>query len=230
MDDIQLLYTSVIITLSGLILSAAAPDRIKSGLNAILVILLAVFTSVPAIHALLGNEVSFLASRSPVFGDIPVRIDALSAWFILIINFTCINGAVYGIGYMKPYSGQRSNLSLHWMLFLLFHSSMLWVCMLQNSLAFLISWEIMSLSSLFLVIFEHGKKNTLKAGLNYLVQMHISVAFLTTAFIWIYYSSGSFDFEAMASFFRGNPNTWLFLHYSSKTSHKKKACSRNYPD
>ncbi len=75
---------------------------------------------------------------------------------------------------MKSYSEQKANLTLHWMLFMLFHASMLWVCILQNSLAFLIAWEIMSLSSMLLVIFDGRKSNVLKAGINYLVQMHIS--------------------------------------------------------
>ena len=47
-----------------------------------------------------------------------------------------------------------------------------------HSLAFLIAWELMSLSSLLLVIFEHQNKNTINAGINYLIQMHIGVVFL----------------------------------------------------
>ncbi|MBK9015939.1 MAG: hydrogenase [Saprospiraceae bacterium] len=138
-------------------------------------------------------------------------MDALSAWFVLIVNFTCINGALYGIGYMKAYREQKANLALHWSMFLLFQSSMLWVCMLQHGLAFLVAWELMSLSSLLLVMFEHQKKETIKAGINYMVQMHIGVALLSTAFIWVYFVEGSFDFEAVSSFFKENKNVWLFL-------------------
>ncbi|MBI5917393.1 MAG: NADH-quinone oxidoreductase subunit E [Bacteroidetes bacterium] len=138
-------------------------------------------------------------------------MDALSAWFVLIINFTCVNGALYGIGYMKTYREQKSNLALHWSMFLLFQASMLWVCMLQHGLAFLIAWELMSLSSLLLVMFEHQKKETLKAGMNYMVQMHVGVVLLTAAFIWVYVSKGSFDFGAIGSFFKENTNAWLFL-------------------
>ena len=130
---------------------------------------------------------------------------------MLIINLTCINGAFYGIGYMKQYDQQRANLSLHWMLFLLFQSSMLWVCMVQNGLVFLIVWELMSISSFLLVIFDHENKRTLQAGINYLVQMHIGVLFLASAFIWVYFYEGSFEFSAIDKFFATNPNLWLFL-------------------
>ena len=86
-------------------------------------------------------------------GNILLEIDPLSAWFILIINLTLINGAIYGIGYMKAYENRKNDLSAcTGYMFVIFHASMLWVCMLRNSLAFLIAWEIMTLSSLMLVI------------------------------------------------------------------------------
>jgi formate hydrogenlyase subunit 3/multisubunit Na+/H+ antiporter MnhD subunit len=82
--------------------------------------------------------------------------------------------------------------------------------MLQHSFAFLVAWEIMSLSSMLLVIFDGHKPKTLKAGLNYLVQMHISVILLTIGFIWVYATTGSFSFDAFSTFFANNNNTWLF--------------------
>ncbi|MBK6933185.1 MAG: hypothetical protein IPH12_20855 [Saprospirales bacterium] len=168
-------------------------------------------TSVPAVQALAGRPLDFVLNGSSFFGSIPVRLDALSAWFVLIINFTCVNGALYGIGYLKSYGEQRANLALHWALFLLFQVSMLWVCMVQHGLAFLVAWELMSLSSLFLVMFEHQKPETLRAGMNYLVQMHLGVVLLTVAFIWVYFTTGSFDFGAIARFFGENGNGWLIL-------------------
>ncbi len=211
MDNFWLIVSSAIIAGIGIISIPLLPSKIKAFSHFLFVLLVAIATSIPAINALLGNPTDILLSGSAFFGEIPIRIDALSAWFILIINLTCINGAFYGIGYMKPYKERKANLSLHWTLFLIFQTSMLWVCVLQHSLAFLIAWEMMSLSSLFLVIFEHEKKETLKAGINYMVQMHIGVAFLTVAFIGVYFAQGSFDFLAISDYFGTNYNAWLFL-------------------
>jgi len=211
MIDTYLLISSVAVTVIGLLLIGFIPSGSKAGANALLIFINAILTSLPAIHVLFNQPLELIIHNFSFFGDIPIRIDALSAWFILIINFTSITGAVYGIGYMKTYREEHFNLSLHWMLFYLFHSSMLWVCMIQQSFAFLIAWELMSISSFLLVIFEHQNKKTLKAGLNYLVQMHISVALLTAAFIWVYSETGSYDFKAIGSFFNNNPNIWLFL-------------------
>jgi len=211
MDSFWLILSSVIMTGTGAFVIPLLQSKMRARLHFVFVLLVALSTSIPAINVLFGAPIAFTLPGSVFYGEIPIRIDALSAWFMLIINLTCVNGALYGIGYMKPYQSERAKIAMHWVLFLIFQTSMLWVCMLQHSLAFLIAWEVMSLSSMFLVIFEHEKKETLRAGINYLVQMHIGVAFLTVAFLWVYFIEGSFDFAAIADFFKTNFNGWLFL-------------------
>lgn len=206
-----LLSFALALPVAGMVLISFLPHSMKASVHFIFVVLVAAITSIPAVRALTGDPVDIVVIRTFVFGDISFHIDSLSAWFILIINLTCINGAFYGIGYMKPYSEQKVNLSLHWILFLLFQSSMLWVCMVQNGLAFLVVWELMSISSFLLVIFDNRNKTTLRAGINYLVQMHIGVLFLAAAFIWVYSAEGSFDFSVIGKFFSSNKNLWLFL-------------------
>jgi hydrogenase-4 component B len=209
--DINLFCFSLIFTLLGVILVPFAGLRGRPILVILLVIANALLTTIPAWHVLTGIKFRYIVDGFLWFGELPLCLDPLSAWFIIIINITVINGAIYGFGYMNQYAGQKANSSLHWSLFLLFHTSMLWVCVVQNSLAFLIVWELMSLSSLFLVIFEHEKSLTLKSGINYLVQTHIGVAILTIAFIWVSIAENSFDFNAIQSFFAGNKNSWLFI-------------------
>jgi len=58
----------------------------------------------------------------------------------------------------------------------------------------------MALTSFILVIFEHGKIDTLKAGINYLIQSHISIILLTLGFIWVYTRTGSLDFSAILNY------------------------------
>ncbi len=187
------------------------PVKLKSVAALLAVMMNAAVTSVPAIRALLGHTLSASINGGASMGSILFRIDPLSAWFILIINITLINGAFYGIGYMAPYASRKNDLSFHWMLFVIFHASMLWVCMLHNSLAFLIAWEIMTLSSLMLVMFDHGKSETSKAGLNYLIQMHIGVTFLTVAFIWMFFVTGTFDFQGISAYLSGHSSVWLII-------------------
>jgi formate hydrogenlyase subunit 3/multisubunit Na+/H+ antiporter MnhD subunit len=158
----------------------------------------------------MGQTFRFTVDGGYNLGTVTFAIDPLSAWFILIVNLTLVNGTIYGIGYMKPYADRKSSLALHWILLVLFHASMVWVCELRNSLAFLILWEIMTLTSFLLVMFEQDSK-TVKAGLNYLVQMHIGVALLSIAFIWIYVKTGTFDFQGMDVFLGQAASHWVPL-------------------
>jgi len=202
---------SIGMTLLAMIAICYIPQKYKANLAAFTIAANAILTSWLAFPALYGNIVDYSLYAGALMGAVSIRIDGLSAWFILIINFTTITGIVYGGGYLKTSTNSNSKLNLHWILFMLFQLSMIWVCMLQHGLAFLIAWEVMSLSSMLLVIFDHHKPATIKAGLNYLVQMHISVVFLTVGFIWVYFQTGSFSFDAFHSFFGSNSNIWLFL-------------------
>jgi formate hydrogenlyase subunit 3/multisubunit Na+/H+ antiporter MnhD subunit len=202
---------SLVITLVGIISLFFVPLRFKANLSVLVVFLNAILTSFIAIRVLTGQPFEYILNAGAFLGNIKIAVDSLSAWFILIINFTSFTGALFGNGYLKAYQEPASKLNLHWTLFILFHLSMVWVCIVQHGFAFLIVWEIMSLSSMLLVIFDHNNPKTIKAGLNYLVQMHISVTLLTIGFIWVYFQTGSFDFEAFRTFFGSNSNIWLFL-------------------
>ena len=147
-------------------------------------------------------------------GTLNIVIDKLSAFFILVINFTVLTGIIYAKGYLKPYLDKKNKteLALHFFSFLWLHISMLLVVMLRDALAFLIIWELMSLSSFFLVIFESEKKETIKIGIKYLIQMHVGVAFLSIAFIFAYVQSGAeFSFDGLAVYFASHNPLGLFL-------------------
>jgi len=202
---------SILITIIGIISLFFVPVRFKANLAVLVVFLNVLLTGFIAFNVLNGQTFDYTLNAGAFLGNIQISVDSLSAWFILIINFTSITGAIYGSGYLKAYIEPAPKLNLHWALFIIFHLSMVWVCILQHGFAFLIAWEIMSLSSMLLVIFDSHKPKTLKAGIIYLVQMHISITFLTIGFIWIYFQTGSFSFEAFQTFFGSNTNIWLFL-------------------
>jgi hydrogenase-4 component B len=207
----ELVNVSWIVTLLAIFVLFFIPTTFKAYTAAFAVLLNSLITSWIAFPALNGQIVEKTVYAGSFLGNIDISVDGLSAWFILIINFTSLTGVFYGIGYLKAYNNPSPKLSLHWILFILFHLSMVWVCMLQNTFAFLMAWEVMSLTSMLLVIFDHHNAQTLKAGINYLVQMHISVVFLTAGFLWVYSSKGSFNFEAIRAFFLSHNNVWLFL-------------------
>jgi formate hydrogenlyase subunit 3/multisubunit Na+/H+ antiporter MnhD subunit len=211
MDLPILIGFAAVVLVLGIIGLMFTPQGLKPFVALGAIIVISILTSIPAISAIFGNPITDIYHLSGAFSDVTVKIDALSAWFILIINLTVINGTLFGIGYLKTYQHLKTNLAIHWVFLTIFHSSMLWVCMFEHGLAFLVAWEIMSLSSLVLVIFEYQKKEVLKAGVNYMIQMHVSVALLTVGFIWLYVVTGSFNFASLTAFFSTNGSIWLLV-------------------
>lgn len=169
-----------------------------SGLGTILVL-------IPSFNVLLnGITLSNTLYLPEPIGITNVVIDPLSAFFILIISIMGFIGTAYAVGYIKPYLNKNMLISSHFFFLSMLLTSMLLVVTVQNVLSFLIVWEIMSLSSFFLVIFENEKKEVLNAGINYLITMHISVLFLIIGFIIITLESGSFDFNSFKQVFELN--------------------------
>lgn len=169
-----------------------------SGLGTILVL-------IPSLDVLFnGITISNSVYLPEPIGIINLVIDPLSAFFILIISIMGFIGTAYAVGYIKPYLNKNMLISSHFFFLSILLTSMLLVVTVQNVLAFLIVWEIMSLSSFFLVIFENEKKEVLNAGINYLITMHISVLFLITGFILITLQSNSFDFSSFKQIFESN--------------------------
>ncbi len=77
--------------------------------------------------------------------------------------------------------------------------SMVLVVSANNAVMFLIVWELMSIISYLLVMYEHEKKETRKAGIIYIVMTHIGTGFIILSFLILAGSTGSFNFET----FRG---------------------------
>jgi len=210
-SNAALLNGTILLTALAFLLILVLPQKFLFWTSAITVVYTSFATSWIAIHALLFEPVELTIQFGNFAGEVLLKLDGLSSWFILIINFTVVTGFFYGSGYLKSYQLSRSRRSMHWILFLFFHLSMLYVCMIQDGFAFLVVWEIMSLTSMMLVLFDHENPKTFKAAINYFVQMHIGVTFLTIGFIWVYHQTGSFSFNAIHTYFQTNQNLWLFL-------------------
>jgi len=193
----------------------AVPKSLKYYFTLGLLVAGIALTSVWSISVLTGSEQLreiplFLPSAGTGF---VLVIDALSAFFILVINITVLIGLLYARGYLAPY-GQRMNalrFSIHYFSYLWLWLSMLMVVMIRDGLSFLIVWEIMALSSFFLVIFDAEERSIMKTGISYLIQMHIGMFFILVAFLLVQDATGKMSFDALNEYFAGNRNLPLFL-------------------
>jgi formate hydrogenlyase subunit 3/multisubunit Na+/H+ antiporter MnhD subunit len=127
------------------------------------------------------------------YGEIALGIDPLSALFLLIVYGVGLAAAVYGAAYLAR-EGTHRRLGAPWFFFNLLVASMVVVVLARNGVLFLVAWEVMALSSFFLVTFEDDKAPVRDAGRLYLIATHAGTAFLLALFVTLARRSDSMDF------------------------------------
>ena len=120
-------------------------------------------------------------------------LDPLSLFFLVVIFIVSLPSLIYSFGYLK---GEYSSAKIMFAQVLLFAFvlSMALVVSVSNCLIFLVFWEIMSLVSYFLVIFDTEQARSVQAGLIYIIMTHIGTAFIIAAFMILHNHANSFDF------------------------------------
>jgi len=117
-----------------------------------------------------------------IAGGFALRLDALGAFFLVVISLVAVPAALYGAAYSEVYEGRRS-LPLLGVMLNLFLLTMSLVPLADNVVTFLAAWEGMSLTSYFLVMTESDEPETLRAGGWYLAMTQFGLAFLLATFL-----------------------------------------------
>ncbi|PKM75684.1 MAG: formate hydrogenlyase [Firmicutes bacterium HGW-Firmicutes-17] len=135
--------------------------------------------------------VTILKSQIP-FLLLEIKIDHLSAFFVLCLSVLALCVSIYSIGYNAHYY-QKRNVGFFNFLYAAFIMSMLMVIISGNAIFFYLSWEAMSLISYFLVIFESEHEENRRAGRLYIIMTHLGTAFLLIGFMIMFAYTHSFD-------------------------------------
>ncbi|HVY42475.1 MAG TPA: hydrogenase 4 subunit B [Hyphomicrobiaceae bacterium] len=119
------------------------------------------------------------------------RLDALSAFFGLIVNFGVLAASLYGLGFdpRTELSGRVEPF------FPAFAAAMNLVLLADDAFAFLFSWEVMSLTSWALVVARHDDAECRQAGYVYLLMAAIGTAALLFAFGGLAGAVGGYGFQ-----------------------------------
>ena len=157
------------------------------------------------------------------YGSFFLKLDPLSAFFLLPIFVLSGLAAIYGREYMMAYRDKKW-LGLSWFFFNLLIASMAFVCLAHNAILFLISWEVMALSSFFLVAFEYEKIEVRKASWIYMVASYIGTAFLLPMFLIFGSSAGSLDFDVFTQSLSSGAANICFILRLSASAQKQELC------
>ncbi|TRC72673.1 hydrogenase 4 subunit B [Mesorhizobium sp. WSM4307] len=121
------------------------------------------------------------------------RLDALSTFFLVVVNFGGGMASLYGLGYGRHESAPHRVLPF----FPAFLAGMNLVVLADDAFTFLLSWEFMSLASWALVMAHHREQDNARAGYIYLVMASFGTLALLLAFGLLAGPSGNYTFEAM---------------------------------
>ena len=147
--------------------------RVAKSIGAAIVIGIgSLMVAVDAVAAMVGGETLVL------------ELDAINAPFLLAVAVVSAAAAIYAVGATRDaiYKKSAVQLSLHFCSMVVLFYAMVGVLTATERYEFLLWWELMTLSSFILVIFEAQRKEVLHAGISYLILMHISFFFLLAAF------------------------------------------------
>lgn len=190
------------------------PVRWKQVFGLVLSAALTINTLYWIIPVLQSGEALSLPFSLPFWSDqAMLYADGLSALFILLIDLTVLMGIWYSRGYLRPYTGKatKGQFALHYFALSWLHIAMILVVCLRDGLSFLVAWELMSFSSFVLVIFEAARKDILRTGISYFLQMHVGFLLILAAFLLSSQGAEHMGFTALNAYFAVHDTIPVFL-------------------
>jgi formate hydrogenlyase subunit 3/multisubunit Na+/H+ antiporter MnhD subunit len=126
------------------------------------------------------------------FAGLRFHLDALSAFFGLIVNLGIAAASLYGLGFERKDLSRRIE-----PFYPIFCAGMNLVLLADDAFGFLFFWELMSLSSWALVVARHEEEESRKAAYVYLIMAAAGTAALLFAFGGMAGPAGGYAFDAI---------------------------------
>jgi formate hydrogenlyase subunit 3/multisubunit Na+/H+ antiporter MnhD subunit len=123
------------------------------------------------------------------------RLDALSAFFLLLLAAVAAAVSVYTSGYLRHGTGAAPGVQC--LCHHVFLASMALVLVADDAYFFMVAWETMALSSFFLVTSDHRHAEIRRAGYLYLLIAHIGAISILLCFGALQAGTGDYSFDAM---------------------------------
>lgn len=179
------------------------PKRYKVWVATGVVSLVALAAITVAVMAFMGQPVELVKFVTPFFGEESLAVDKLSALMLIIISVASVATVLYSKGYVAGYLERYSeaHISMHYTALVTLVVSMMLVVVSSGGFSFLFAWELMTIASFMLILFEADRQEVRRAALNYLVMMHIGFLFLVVGFVMLYNVTGSANFAAINAYY-----------------------------
>jgi hydrogenase-4 component B len=123
-------------------------------------------------------------------------LDAVGAWFLLVLSIVALPIAVYSIGYVADPQVRGRAVFIGVGLNVLLGSVEL-VLAASDVITFLFGWELMTLATAALVATEHHERDNRRAAYVYLVMAHVGTGGLIAGFLILATAANSVDLTAV---------------------------------
>jgi len=195
----QIFFYPILVLSLSILTTCLIKGKLAVKISSILASIACVFMLILSINVLIYSntytQTYILRSFSPIvsknFAIFRINIDNLSGLFVFVIGLIGFLTSIYSYKYMDRYSAEHLGFySFNYSLFLL---SMYMAVIVSDLFWFIVFWELMTLSSQFLVSFEKEKRKALWAGYKYFTITKIGSEFLIAGTLIIILLFNNYD-------------------------------------
>ncbi len=174
----------------------------SSGIAVVTTVLGAACLAVAALQGFSGGVREWEGAWSLPFGPVALRLDPITAVFLMPIAVIGALGSVYAPAYGRLGHGD-GRLPIQLAAFELLLASMALVVVAANTVLLLLAWELMTITSWYLLSSDHHVREVRAAGLNYLIAGHVSGGALALLFVLMAEASGGWRVPLLPIAFAG---------------------------
>jgi len=198
MTTVLLLELAVLLLLAGAAASVALSGNFRaSGWAAVAAVgASGVLLWVAAVRVLSSgpDPEATLLSIPAIGAALTVYVGPLSAVFLAIVGTIAVLTTLFSVEYMSRFTAD--SVAKYYPVLQLLFAGIVGVVATSDFFFFLVFWELMTLTSFFLVVFEREDRTCQRAGLKYFVINQAAALAMIAAALILWRASGSFHFEA----------------------------------
>jgi formate hydrogenlyase subunit 3/multisubunit Na+/H+ antiporter MnhD subunit len=178
-----LVAVAVLLALAVAALIAGRHRRAPAAIAAVGAVIAAGCALPGAIASLAGAPPAELAvAWAPPIDQLRLGIDPLSSFFIIPLVVLGAICGIYGAFYLDDQRARRW-LAAPACCYNLLVAAMLLVLLARDAIGLLVAWEVMTLASYFLVVFDHAQPEVRQAGWVYLIASHLGLACILSSLL-----------------------------------------------
>jgi formate hydrogenlyase subunit 3/multisubunit Na+/H+ antiporter MnhD subunit len=189
---------------AGAVLLSSRPALAQRAASALLCLGSAL--GIAAAVAILASGAVLESSPGPrlPFGTLSLRVDGLAAFFLIPIFALPALGSIYGWRYF-PQDQRRGRAARVQVFYGLVTAGMALLVAAGNAVAFLVGWEVMTLSGFFLVLTDHEDERVQRAAFLYLGTTHAGLLCLFAMFALLFRETGTLELGRMVGLSGAGP-------------------------